>query len=265
MKTEIKLFLGIAAGLCLSGMALAQPAQVPGKGVPDFIEPGQTLAAPGWVAADAAHGPDGKVDWDRVPAPVAGEIRSRVGRLRQWSSGKPGASAGECVAYKRVIEERADSLPHGTLEDLVTHAEQIVVGRVVDVRSGFYGSSAGLLLRVVATESLTDRSGKPVPELVYYPHAEFSFGGEMVCSRGVRYPDHPVSGSRIVLFVYPDADKWSDGIIEPLDGQIFFERGRGDRSLSLPAHFGQLIPQSGEFGVDELVDQIQAELAEASR
>lgn len=103
--------------------------------------------------------------------------------------------------------------PIGSLDDLVSSSDAVVVGTVIAEEGGFFGGKLpGVVLTIQATSWIGARPGfeKSQTILVAYPGGEVSVGMVKLCAATNGYPPAPVVGDKVMLF--PDATMAIPGV-----------------------------------------------------
>lgn len=222
------------------------PADPPAArtGPPDLVPPTVPPSeVPAWVASSRALEPGGfrrDLFTEHASRSLDVGLRAMRGEGQELIVSRLRAAPEGCTIAERFGEHQSISpLPKGSLEELSTHAEAIYEGVVVDRQEGFLGGRAGSLmalgdlqvLKEPETEFPSDRL------LLHYPYARIEVDGGTWCRVDRRFPDHPESGLRVLVFVFPHRydDQGDHRILLPEDGEIFFEV-QGDKT-SVPDSF----------------------------
>jgi hypothetical protein len=161
--------------------------------VPDVIV---DQDGPLWVAADVAIDAQGHLRPDRLGRFGESIERSaRVAAERERARSTP-LRPEECQTYFGVVPEHMT--PNGSIEALTSRAHEIVTGRVVAVRQGFYGGLPGSLLRIDATYL---EGSAPLETYLLYPYARIATADAPLCAKplmGDFVPPQP--GDRLLIF-----------------------------------------------------------------
>jgi len=184
--------------------------------------------SPVWIDARNLLGADGKPDARNYRDPH--DLRS----LTQLLQATP---EDGCVAVKEIFRSVAAPPQRATIEAAVAGAELVLLGTVQGAAYGFSGTVPGQLLRVVPDQLLAGRAHTVSAYYAFVPIGTFLVGGTKVCKTDARYPEPPLPGEQVVLFVprlgepdpsEPFVDLFDDGGIVTI---------HADAGVDLPARY----------------------------
>lgn len=158
---------------------------------PAIIENRRPELPPLWVRADVAINADGTL------RDIIG--RDNAARLQQESA-RPQVSSHADAPCKTYHSQPSleHFLPTDTAEELLSHAQQIMAGKIIATSDGFYLGTPGQLHTIQVTDTVT---GAP-PDLVYlfYPHARIVTPTATFCSIPIGTKARPTTGDRVLIF-----------------------------------------------------------------
>lgn len=128
-------------------------------------------------------------------------------------------------------------VPDPTLDDLFKYSEVIFNGTVEGRAQGFYLGHPSTLYRVRVDKVWRGSHAIPIDDIVFVAlgDAAIRVGDDTwLCMRSRRFPDHPETGHRILIF--SDREPPWPPIFNPMVEELFFETAT---SVSLPPHFGR--------------------------
>jgi hypothetical protein len=203
--------------------------------VPDVISDDH---GPLWVAADVAVTPEGHLRGHalgRFGESVEWKARAEAERARGRSAAP---DADGCETYTGLFPEHV--APTGSLDDLTSHAGDIVSGRVTGVRQGFFGGIPVSMLRIEATYL---KGSAPLETYLLYPFARIATAGAPLCSKPMGDFVPPQPGDRVLIFSMSDGRDWNGRRIFQVrtDRELVHEPRRG--GLLVPA---ALRPYAGD-------------------
>jgi hypothetical protein len=197
---------------------------------------------PVWVAADVAVTPQG-----RLRALTLGAFGESVERNARAAAERargrlPAPDADGCETYTGLFPEHV--APTGSLDDLTSHAGDIVSGRVTGVRQGFFGGIPASLLRIEATYL---KGSAPLETYLLYPLARIAIAGAPLCSKPMGEFAPPQPGDRVLIFSMSDGPDWNSRRIFQVrtDRELVHEPRRG--GLLVPAALRPYAGDRGEF------------------
>ncbi|HEY0783682.1 MAG TPA: hypothetical protein VGE98_14575 [Thermoanaerobaculia bacterium] len=212
----------------------ARPA-TPDADLPRVYSPHHVRTAyPVWIDARNLLGADGKPDGRNYRD--ARDLRS----LTQLLQTPPDDG---CVAVKEVFLSVAEPPKRATIEEAVAGAELVLLGTVKGTAYGFSGTVPGQLLRIVPDQLLAGQAHTVSAYYAFVPVGTFLVGRTKVCKTDARYPEPPLPGEQVVLFVprlgdpdssEPFLDLFDDGGIVTI---------HSDAGVDLPARYKE--PESG--------------------
>lgn len=193
--------LQLAAALLLTpSMVVAQPVE-PGNEKPlSGAIYSSKSGYPVWVPADAVVNDAGEFDFAMLESLPTGEAE-----IARHISRQAKATNAPCVEFGPVYKEPPPGLrPSRNLDELVTNAQAVLQGTVVDIEGGFFAGNPGLLLQVRVDERLkpSERFWTGPYVYVHYPVGEISFGSIRICKTDDRWPPPPTVGNRVLLFPF---------------------------------------------------------------
>jgi hypothetical protein len=203
------------------------PALSAGAGeVPDVISDDD---GPLWVAADVAVSPEGHLRGHalgRFSESVEWKALAAAERARGRS---PAPDVDGCELYTGLFPEHV--APTGSLDDLTSHADDIVSGRVTDVRQGFFGGIPVSLLRIEATYL---KGSAPSETYLVYPFARIATAGAPLCSKPMGDFVPPQPGDRVLIFSMSAGLDWN--------GRRLFQVKTDRELVHEPRRGGLLVP-----------------------
>jgi hypothetical protein len=181
------LALGILLCISLPTIGAApNPEQMPAT----VKLPGAEFAS--WVDARALAFKNGKFT---VPA-----IHPSAEKRIEWLLTQD--PAGGCIQAPEDQVNRVGGQPRANLNDAITSADFVLLGRVTGRSFGFYGMHAGQLLKISVDRVLKGSGGSPV-YYAFMPIGAFTVGGEQICASNTDYAPPPEIGAEIFVFTYP--------------------------------------------------------------
>lgn len=158
---------------------------------PAIIENRRPELQPLWVRADVAIDADGRL------RDVIG--RDDAARLQQESARPQVSTHGDMPCKKYQSQPPLEHfLPTDTAEELLSHAQQIMAGKIIATSDGFYLGTPGQLHTIQVTDTII---GAP-RDLVYlfYPHARIVTPTAMFCSIPIGTKARPETGDHVLIF-----------------------------------------------------------------
>jgi hypothetical protein len=216
--------------------------------VPTIVASSVEGAANVWVAADAAFDAQGNLRADTMGQAAVFSLRDyranreRHGSVRVESMPTPAASDDDaCGGVFFTLPAVEQYRQNNSFDDLVRESSDILAGRVIAVREGFFRNVPASLLHVNITQvvresgtiNLVDRT-----VLIAYPYATLHAGGETYCTRPQGDAINPSVGDRVLVFDYLPGEGVTHSIIEVDTKRQFVIEHRG--VLSLPITFAEL-------------------------
>jgi hypothetical protein len=192
--------------------------------VPAVIASSVNGAANLWVAADAAIDTQGNLRADTVGEATmltlrdyrATQDRQRQVRAESVTSSAVGDDAlcGGAFLNLPAVEQYR---PSNSFDDLMRESTDIVAGRVLAIREGFFRGVPASLLRVNITQVYRDSGTINLVDrtvFVAYPYATLRIGEQTYCTRPNGSTVHPAVGDRVLLFDYLPGEGVSHSVIE---------------------------------------------------
>jgi hypothetical protein len=202
-------------------------------------------AANTWVAADNALDQQGNLRPDVVgPEGVSILASYRATRVRAGSGtttaqmAPPAAAlADPCGGVTMSLPSAEQYRPNSTVDEILAESVDVISGRIVAMREGFYRGVPASLIKVAILENHR-QSGtvKQVDGSVFlvYPYATLRVAGVTYCTRPRQPLPYPVVGDRLIIFNYLPGQAIDHSIIEvPVERQLVIEH---QGILTLPAN-----------------------------
>jgi hypothetical protein len=153
-----------------------------------------------------------------------------------------------------------DFRPTGTVDELLTSSESILLGRIVDAAEGFYRGTPGTLFILDVKRSVIPKQDAPARANVFFPYARIVRGDHAYCSNPIGTAMRPVRGDKLLLFATHgasdgaatfDVDPRFELALETRGGELFLPDGLRSaelQGLTLEQLTGRLAARAAASG-----------------
>lgn len=190
--------------------------------------------APAWVAAEVAVGADGALRSDLFGDRISqSRLNARLNREKNRAL-DTGTVDEKCHVFTGVAPEYWK--PTGSLEELTTHSNAIISGRVLAMKQGFRYGRPGMLIRLDATYLKGKHSGETY---LFYPLAKIPTSDGPVCAQPLGTYLPPQVGDRFLLFALGTTIVGGRSFIAVDERRQLVHEPRGGRAILPPGlqHF----------------------------
>ncbi|HEX7150498.1 MAG TPA: hypothetical protein VF618_03345 [Thermoanaerobaculia bacterium] len=186
--------------------------------IPDMLHHAETGEV-AWIAAEAAIDSSGRFREDLFG------IRLSTARRNARLNG----TAENCRFFSGPTPDHFK--PTNTLEDLATHAETVVSGRIAAARQGFWFGIPGTLIRLRATW-LTNQPHS-TDTFLFYQLAKIPTAEGLVCAQPLGEFVPPAVGDRVLIYQMGSATPIESGQVLWVSAREVIHESRG-RKVLLP-------------------------------
>lgn len=237
--------------------------------VPSIVQ-GEAGGAPSWVSESAATH-HGEPRWELFSESGRTYLQEVLATHPSRHREAPAKPSEEALRHKCLwigmagegVPPPGTFRPSDTLDALISNAEYVLVGQVVDQATGFLNAFPGTLYQIKVQRTLKGTVDPPAPGaefLMFYPEGMVRLGSQHICSTTWRNYSKPARGLALIVFGYPD-EQFRDGILKPRDQHVLFELPTG--GVAYPRLLRQSLQETslyGSFGHDESIDELVAAL-----
>ncbi len=207
------------------------------------------MTYPVWVDASLVFNQDGSVNTTLVHPQGAREIQAI----------KAIPPANGCTPVGIYFQDILGLLPRTSPEQAVQASRLVILGKVTEKSYGLHVDTPGQLLRVVPEEVIKGRPRNVDAYFVFLPLGTFTMGGLKICKTDSRYPDPPLVGEEVLLFVPFQEEDQAEPYLEIQDGEGIITLHAGG-ATSLPKRF-QSDKVSTSITRDALLDRVRSAAA----